>query len=279
MAITFDAAPELQEILVADAWQTGMLGAQVDSTVTDRITVFFSADNSESFSKLALPAGAVEVSRRWVDEQDWLRCYRESVAAIEVGNTWLIDPRDPTSDQTTADFAERRRIRVPARRAFGTGGHESTRLTLRLMEGVQVEGRRVLDFGYGSGVLSFAALHAGARLCVGLESDPSAGLVGAQNRSLNTQVAAPALVVATATALRARRWIDLLLVNVRPEHWLAHLPQLSDRLADNAEILCSGFLSDELAPLIERLGSCGWAVEQSMVENEWMAVRLYSGAS
>jgi len=279
LAITFEAGGrQLQEMLVADAWQAGTLGCAVDSTSESRITVFF---DSVPAARDFCPHGQVtEISRHWVEDEDWLRGYRDSVEPIEVGAAWVVDARDPSNDDLRATLESggcpdaRTPIRVPARRAFGTGGHESTRLALRLLEQTPTMGRRSLDFGYGSGVLSFAVASAGAEFCLGLERDLVAGLVGAQNRILNRHCGKPRFALGTATALTDEPWVDLLLINVRPDHWLPHRGSLQACLKPSGAVICSGFLAHEMAFMESYFDSLAWRVIDSANENEWMAVTL-----
>jgi ribosomal protein L11 methyltransferase len=57
-------------------------------------------------------------------------------------------------------------------RAFGTGGHPTTQLCLRLLE--DEERGSVLDVGCGSGVLSIAAAKLGFDPITGVDFDPQA---------------------------------------------------------------------------------------------------------
>ena len=187
--------------------------------------------------------------------------------------TWQLDPREPLSGAELGQHEGRTLLRLPARRAFGTGGHESTRLALCLLETTLVEGRRVLDLGYGSGVLSFAAVTMGAR-CVALERDLTAALVGALNRALNCNGRRVAMIAGEASALAAHRPFDLLLVNARPENWLAAGEHIAGLLRRGAEVICSGLLSEEVDELTRRLASWGWQTEAALSENDWTALRL-----
>ncbi len=57
-------------------------------------------------------------------------------------------------------------------RAFGTGGHPTTRLCLQLL--LEVEPTSLLDVGGGSGVLAIAAARLGFVPVVAIDTDPSA---------------------------------------------------------------------------------------------------------
>src|SRR5262249_3284975 len=68
---------------------------------------------------------------------------------------------------------------------FGTGHHETTRLCLRLLQDVDVAGRRLVDLGTGSGVLAMAARLLGAGEVEGLDFDEDALVSARESLSLN----------------------------------------------------------------------------------------------
>ncbi len=69
--------------------------------------------------------------------------------------------------------------------AFGTGTHDTTALCLEWLDGADLNGRQVLDFGCGSGVLAIAALLLGAERALGTDIDPQALTASADNAAAN----------------------------------------------------------------------------------------------
>lgn len=57
---------------------------------------------------------------------------------------------------------------------FGTGTHPTTALCLQWLEGLNLAGKTVIDFGCGSGILAIAALKLGAERAIGIDIDPQA---------------------------------------------------------------------------------------------------------
>ncbi|MEI6354308.1 MAG: 50S ribosomal protein L11 methyltransferase [Methylococcus sp.] len=69
--------------------------------------------------------------------------------------------------------------------AFGTGTHPTTALCLAWLDGLDLEGQRVLDYGCGSGILAIAALRLGASSAMGVDIDPQALTASLDNAEKN----------------------------------------------------------------------------------------------
>ncbi len=206
-----------------------------------------------------------------VEERDWLETYRRLTRPLAIGRCFLVDPREP--DEPAADNPEGRvLLRLPARQAFGTGSHESTRLILELMEAVPLAGRRVLDVGTGSGILSFAALALGARFAAGFDLDLPSALQAGQNRGLNP--GGPSFFAGRLEALGGEARFDAALVNVLPERILPQFPLLPPLLAADGDLLLSGMLAERLPEVLETVGAWGFTPRAEVREGEWVAWQL-----
>src|SRR6185295_3020295 len=259
----------LEENLVAELWQAGTLGAQ-SSALPDgrlRLEAWFPLETVPLQFETGIELAAEEI----VPDADWLAAWREQARPFPVGRTFFVDPREPGEEPAEVP-PDRRLLRLPARAAFGTGSHESTALALELLEEAEVQGRRVLDVGTGTGVLAFAALLQGARCVVGFDVDPVAPFHARDNGSLNGF--RPLLFAGRLAALRQRPLFDLALVNVVSEEILPEMPGLARLLRPEAEVILSGILSERGDAVLDRLGGLGFVERDRQASGDWVAFRM-----
>ncbi|KAL7554259.1 hypothetical protein ACHAWF_017678 [Thalassiosira exigua] len=89
-------------------------------------------------------------------------------------------------DENGTDDDGRHRVRLLlGRNGWGTGVHPTTRLCLEWIADSISHGDVLLDYGCGSGILSVAALHAGAARCVGVDVEAEALVAAGRNAALN----------------------------------------------------------------------------------------------
>jgi len=95
----------------------------------------------------------------------WEDGWREFHHGVVVGRLWVGPPWEEAPAGVEA-------IVIDPGRAFGTGAHATTRLTLELLQ--ELEPASFLDVGCGSGVLSIAAAKLGFTPVTGIDSDETA---------------------------------------------------------------------------------------------------------
>jgi ribosomal protein L11 methyltransferase len=274
--LTLELPSDREDELTAALWSLDPLGIEIGGKGgVSRLDVWFAGEVPAGLEGVLSPfaAGLVRREEREEVDQDWLTTWREAARPIEVGSRWLIDPREPGAETPTA--VGRELLRVPARRAFGTGSHESTRLILAWMEDLDLAGRRVLDLGSGSAILSIAAERSGAACVVGVDIDPVACFVASDNRRLNDSVVS--LVAGELTALRHQSF-DLALVNILPGNWVSAAPQLAEVLMPSASVLFSGVPAVDRTDFETRLAKAGMPCVEARFEGEWSALRAERAA-
>jgi ribosomal protein L11 methyltransferase len=272
--------PEREEEVVAALWELGTLGVQVVEAGAGevRLEAYFDGPAPGAVAGIA-PMGSEQVPA-----QDWLASYRAAARPFPVGERLWLDPREPEAPEEPAPPG-RRTLRIPARGAFGTGSHESTRLVLEMLEEMPLAGRRVLDVGTGTGVLSLAALALGAHSALGLDVDPAAPFHARENRRLDGLDGlggrGPILLAGTLRALRpppSGARFDLALVNVIPEVIAPDLPLLPPLLGDifgvRAEVVVSGALAASRSAVLATWSGLGFRPVAERAAGEWVAFRL-----
>lgn len=254
-------------------WELGTRGNEIFESGPGHIEVhaYFDAEDRDAVGKAALrlaDLGARRVSLARIASEDWQAGFREIAQPVKVGEHFILDPRQP--GRPLLDTQQRFVLHLPARSAFGTGTHPSTQLALRLLEECALEGRTVLDLGYGTGVLSFASLLLGARMVAGVEKDLEAALVGGENRVLNRLW--PHFVAGETDALKPGARFDLVAANLLSHRLLSLLPRLESLLGKGGELILSGFLQSESDRIANELRAMGMEARRTLVQEEWAAL-------
>jgi ribosomal protein L11 methyltransferase len=115
-----------------------------------------------------------------VEDKDWVREWMDTFKPMPFGKrlwicpSWLA-PTDPNAVN----------LKLDPGLAFGTGTHPTTSLCLKWLDGQDVSGKTVVDFGCGSGILGVAAMILGAKHLVGIDIDPQAILASHENTERN----------------------------------------------------------------------------------------------
>ena len=116
-----------------------------------------------------------------VTEEDWANSWKKHHKLHRIGKSIVICPSWVDYCAEEGELV----LRIDPGSSFGTGGDETTRVCLRLLETSVRAGDRVLDMGCGSGVLSIAALLLGAGSSLGVDIDKNAVEAAKENARLN----------------------------------------------------------------------------------------------
>lgn len=131
--------------------------------------------------------------------------------------------------------------------AFGTGHHPTTALCLEWLDGADLAGRTLLDYGCGSGILAIAALKLGARAVIALDHDPQALMATRDNAAANA--VADRLAVGLPEdlpRLGVRLPVDCVVANILAGPLVELAPRLIAALAVGGDLVLSGVLEAQV---------------------------------
>ncbi|ODT95850.1 MAG: ribosomal protein L11 methyltransferase [Rhodanobacter sp. SCN 67-45] len=131
-----------------------------------------------------------QLSFRDVADQDWERAWMDQFKPMAFGHRlwiypWNIEPPVDDGNIGRSDASMRVVVRLDPGLAFGSGTHPTTALCLEWLDGLDLHGRTITDYGCGSGILAIAALKLGAAAAIGIDNDPQALTASADNAARN----------------------------------------------------------------------------------------------
>jgi len=201
-----------------------------------------------------------------LEDKDWEREWMDNFHPMKFGERLWICPswrEVPEPDAVN--------VMLDPGLAFGTGTHPTTALCLEWLDGLDLKGKTVVDFGCGSGILSLAALKLGAKEVIGIDIDPQALQASKENAIRNGVEDRLSLYLPdNQPDIQA----EVVVANILAGPLKELAPIITKYVAENGLLALSGILEEQAVGLVDVYGQ--WCQMDPIVEKEeW--VRL-SGA-
>jgi ribosomal protein L11 methyltransferase len=162
-------------------------------------------------------------------------------------------------------------LAIEPRMAFGTGSHESTQAILMALEDIEVNGRRVLDVGAGSGILALAAESLGAESVVGVDIDETSVWVAIETARQQEWPSRVSYVIGTVECI-GRTEFDIVMCNMITSVFLPLLSEMRRLLAPAGIAVFSGLLVSEVESVSGALVEAGFAIPSHRVFGDWASL-------
>ena len=250
----------------------GPLGFLQDGA--DLVACFRSADAARAARRTVQARGYRAAISTDLPEGDPLEAFRAASRPFPVGRRLWIDPGEPGGGSAPEG---RLLLRLPASRAFGTGGHESTRLALLALEDEVSGEERVLDAGTGSGVLALAAVALGARRAIGFDTDADAVFVARENARRHVFGGRAAFYAGGLDAESGR--FAIVVANMLPDESLPLLSALAARVAPSGRLILSGIPAEREADVLAKARRRRLRLTARHRENDWSCLCLARASS
>jgi ribosomal protein L11 methyltransferase len=167
-------------------------------------------------------------------DEDWIDSWRQRIMARDFGRGFWVTPTDSPEEPRAAH-----QLRLRMGLAFGTGQHATTALCLEWLTAYDLAGKRMLDYGCGSGILALAALTLGASYAWAVDSDPQAITATGENARDNDLLGSLwAGLPENLPCVEA----DVIVANIVAGVLVDLAPALADQARPNAVIALSGIL-------------------------------------
>lgn len=196
-----------------------------------------------------------------LEDKDWEREWMDNFHPMKFGERlWICPSWREVPDPEAVN------VMLDPGLAFGTGTHPTTALCLTWLDGLDLVGKTVVDFGCGSGILSLAALKLGAKKVIGIDIDPQALQASKANAERNGVEDRLALFLPKdQPTLKA----DVVVANILAGPLRELAPTIIEFVAPNGLLALSGVLEEQANELQNIYGQ--WCeMDAIAIQEEWV---------
>lgn len=209
---------------------------------------------------------AAEVATDTVSEQDWANNWKKYFKPLPVGRRLLIRP----TWETVEDAQNRVVLSIDPGMAFGTGGHDTTRMVLEAIETVVTPETTVLDVGCGSGILSIASLLLGAKSAVGVDIDALAVKMAVENGAVNGFEPPRYTMKQGDLVQEISGQFDLVVANIVADAIIVLSRNIPAFLKPQGVYIVSGIIDTREDEVVQALTACGFAIRERREHGGWL---------
>ncbi len=198
-----------------------------------------------------------------LEDKDWEREWMDNFHPIQFGKRlWICPSWRDVPDPNAVN------VMLDPGLAFGTGTHPTTSLCLQWLDGLDLAGKTVVDFGCGSGILGIAALKLGAKRVIGIDIDPQALLASQDNANRND---VGDLIEVYLPQDQPDLQADVVLANILAGPLRELRQVITQYCKTEGQLVLSGILATQ-AEEINRLYAQDFTMEDNGIEGEWARV-------
>jgi len=256
--LTFKVPAEKFEELAAELFELGSLGVQIVKEDKEVEFKAFFKGNVE------LPENLKGFIKREssLPEKDWNEEWKKHYKPVKVSERIWVAP-----SWFKGEFKEPNGavvIYIYPGRGFGTGTHETTKLSMRLIEESLEEGDSFLDVGAGSGILSILARKLGAVRVVACDIQKGIG----KEIEKNAQLSGVSGIEFTEGSIdKVNGRFDVVVANIEKHLLEPILPQIAERA--KGKVILSGILKEQREDFLKRCRELGLKLKKEVEEGQW----------
>lgn len=203
-----------------------------------------------------------------IEKKNWNEEWERNYTPVIVDDTCLI----------RAEFHKPERaypieIIVTPRMSFGTGHHPTTYLMVQSQLQISHEGKRVMDAGCGTAILSILASKLGAKEVEAFDIDEWSVSNGNENIQINGCHNIH-LRQGKISELTFTSGFDLILANINKNILLEEMPLYVHHLVYGGKLLLSGFYEQDIPELLEKAAELAFKEDGRNVRDSWASLLL-----
>lgn len=266
IAITFTCASDLRDILIAQLADKGFEGFEEEGNVL--IAYIPEVDFDEAEVNAITEGHGLTYTKESIAQLNWNAVWESNFEPV------LVDDFCGIRAGFHAPFspAPQYEIIITPKMSFGTGHHATTWSVIKLMQGVDLQGKKVFDFGTGTGILSILAAKMGASAIDAIDIDTWAVENTQENIAGNGLL--PIKVWQADTLLNIKDTYNVLLANINRNILLEFMGEMRRLLEKEGVLLLSGILKEDETAILEAALQHNLVRKKQIERDNWLAMKL-----
>jgi ribosomal protein L11 methyltransferase len=204
-----------------------------------------------------------------VEQTNWNSEWEKNFEAIQVDD--LVSIRAPFHEKPNLKYD----IIIEPKMSFGTGHHETTHMMIQHLLDVNLEDKKTLDMGCGTGILAIFAEMKGAKPLDGIDIDNWCYLNSIENGERNN-CKHIAFYEGDASLLTTQKY-DVIIANINRNILLNDMKTYTNCLLNNGVLLLSGFYKEDITAIDEEVSKYGLSLQKTIERNNWVSLKYIKG--
>jgi ribosomal protein L11 methyltransferase len=213
--------------------------------------------NSNEFS--------IEYNLNEVAQTNWNEEWEKNFSPIEVDD--LVSIRAPFHKNPNLKYD----IVIEPKMSFGTGHHETTHMMIQHLLQLNLENKKVLDMGCGTGILAIFAEMKGAKPLDAIDIDTWCYENSVENVSRNN--CNHISVFEGDASLLINKKYDVIIANINRNILLMDMQVYTNCLNTNGVLLLSGFYREDISIIDAEVSKYNLKLETFIERNNWVALK------
>jgi len=255
------------EILVAEL---GQVGFESFTETPDGVEAYIQKNdwNADLLSDIQI-LQSEEVSFSYdvkeIEQVNWNEEWEKNFESIVVANEVSI--RAPFHKNPGLKYD----IVIEPKMSFGTGHHETTHLMIQHLMELNLQGKKVLDMGCGTGILAIFAEMKGAQKVDAIDIDNWCYENSLENVERNN-CKTISVFEGDSRLLKPANY-DLIIANINRNILLKDMSVYANSLKENGTLLLSGFYTEDIEKINEFAEVNGLQQVKKLVRNNWVGLK------
>lgn len=255
---------DFQEVLIALLGEMGYEGFEQEEALLHAFIPEAAFD--EAVVRELLEAHGLTYSLQHIAERNWNAEWEANFQPVIVDGFCAIRAHfHPPVPEVEYELV------ITPKMSFGTGHHATTYMMLQAMRSVDLRGKRVLDFGTGTGVLAILAERLGAGSVLAIDNDDWS--IGNARENVAENGCRRIEVLKKDRVADLGLFFDVILANINKHVIVSQLEALTQHLTQDGVIVLSGLLTDDAEEIENEAAKNNLSVSGRMTKGSWICLK------